>query len=78
MGDSGNFGKMLMFVGAAVVLVGALIFFSKSFKGFPFGKLPGDIQIEREGVFISIPVTSMILLSLLMSAIFFVYRWFSK
>ena len=34
-----------------------------------FGKLPGDIRIERENGVIIIPLTSMLIISLLLSVI---------
>lgn len=39
-----------------------------------FGRLPGDILIERENYRIYIPVTTAILVSLVLSVLFFLFR----
>ena len=39
-----------------------------------FGRLPGDIVIERENFRFYLPITSMILVSLLLSLIFWLFR----
>jgi ribose/xylose/arabinose/galactoside ABC-type transport system permease subunit len=39
-----------------------------------FGRLPGDIVIERENFRFYFPVTSMIIVSLVLSLIFWLFR----
>ncbi len=39
-----------------------------------FGRLPGDIVIERENFRIYFPITTMILVSLALSLIFWLFR----
>jgi len=39
-----------------------------------FGRLPGDIVIERENFRFYFPITSMIIVSLVMSLIFWLFR----
>jgi len=39
-----------------------------------FGRLPGDIVIERENFRFYFPITSMILVSLVLSLIFWLFR----
>ncbi|HYA37890.1 MAG TPA: DUF2905 domain-containing protein [Candidatus Methylomirabilis sp.] len=39
-----------------------------------FGRLPGDIVIERENFRFYLPITSMILVSLVLSLIFWLFR----
>ena len=39
-----------------------------------FGRLPGDIVIERENFRFYFPVTTMILISLVLSLIFWLFR----
>lgn len=38
------------------------------------GRLPGDIVIEREGLRLYFPITTMILISLVLSVIFWLFR----
>mgnify|MGYP002623860980 CR=1 FL=1 len=42
------------------------------------GKLPGDIRIESENTRVYIPITTCILLSLLLTGIMWVVRYFSR
>ncbi|MBW6394037.1 MAG: DUF2905 domain-containing protein [Thermus sp.] len=59
-------GKALLFLGVLLVLLGlVLLYFPKLF--FWFGHLPGDIRIEREGLRVYIPLTSALVLSLLLT-----------
>lgn len=55
------FGLVLVAVGVGVVLIGLLVW-SGALSWF--GRLPGDIRIERENVRVYFPITSMILISL--------------
>jgi hypothetical protein len=57
--------RALIVAGLVLVALGVLVHFGPS---IPLGRLPGDIRIERPGTRIYIPVTSCILVSLLVSA----------
>lgn len=41
---------------------------------FPFGRLPGDINIVREGFRFHFPLTSSVLLSLLVTILIWLFR----
>ena len=58
------FGLVLVAVGLGVVLIGLLVW-SGALSWF--GRLPGDIRIERDNIRIYFPITSMILVSLVLS-----------
>jgi uncharacterized protein HemY len=69
------FGKILIFFGAILIFLG-LIF---SFAGrIPyFGKLPGDIYIKKENFTFYFPITTCILISIILSVIFYlIFRFF--
>ncbi|KAB1063789.1 DUF2905 domain-containing protein [Salibacter halophilus] len=66
-------GKILMIVAVLLLIVGALLFFLGDKLSW-LGNLPGDIRIERENVKIYIPITTMILLSVVLSAIIWLLR----
>ncbi|HHX66051.1 MAG TPA: DUF2905 domain-containing protein [Chloroflexi bacterium] len=60
-------GRTLLITGGAIVLLGLIFFLAGR---IPFlGRLPGDIRIEGDRVSCFIPLTSMILLSLLLTVI---------
>lgn len=57
-------GLALVLLGLAIVVVGLLVWSG----GFAwFGRLPGDIRIERETVHIYIPIVSMLVISVVLS-----------
>jgi hypothetical protein len=61
--------KFLIIAGILLVAAGMIIHF---FPGIPQpGKLPGDIVIERGNFKMYLPITTSILVSLLISLIFF-------
>ncbi len=60
-------GKIFLIAGFVLILIGFLFLIDK--QSF-FGKLPGDIVIERGNFSFYFPLTTSILLSLLLSLIF--------
>jgi hypothetical protein len=67
-------GKLLIIVGIIFILAGLVVTYAPR---IPFlGKLPGDISVERENFKFYFPLTSSILVSLLLSLIIYlVNRW---
>jgi hypothetical protein len=55
--------KLLIVCGIALLLIGLALEYAPGLISW-FGRLPGDIHIERDGMRIFIPITSMIILSL--------------
>jgi hypothetical protein len=66
-------GPLLVGLGAVVILVGLLVW-SGALDWF--GRLPGDIRIERESVRLYIPLVSMLLLSAAVSLLLYLFRRF--
>jgi hypothetical protein len=67
-------GTILIAIGGGLILVGLLIW-SGSLSWF--GRLPGDIRIERETVRVYVPIVSMLVVSLVVSlALYLVRRFF--
>ena len=63
--------RTLIILGIAIVLVGLLWpWLSK----LPLGRLPGDILIDRPGLKVYIPITTMIIVSLLLSLLLWIFR----
>ena len=61
-------GPLLIVVGLGISLVGLLVW-SGGLSWF--GRLPGDIRIERETVHIYIPLVSMFLVSVVLSLLMY-------
>ena len=71
-----NLGKLLIMIGLLIVLVGVGVMVFSRYK-IPFlGKLPGDIYIKRENFAFYFPITTSILISVVLSFIF--YFFFKK
>lgn len=67
--------KILIGIGAMLIVAGLLAWALQGKLGW-LGRLPGDLRIEREGFRLYFPLTTMILLSLLLNfVIWAVRRW---
>jgi len=65
--------RLLIFAGGLLLIGGVLLyFFSGKLKWF--GSLPGDIRIEKPGLDFYMPITSMLLASVVLSAIIWIIR----
>jgi hypothetical protein len=60
-------GKMLLYIGIILMLIGG--FFLIMAKLPWFGRLPGDFVYQREGLTIILPITTMLLVSLVLTII---------
>lgn len=69
-----RFGNVLMVLGAAVVVIGALVRFAPGLFGW-FGNLPGDIRIEGENSRVFIPITSMVVVSVVLTVVVNLVGW---
>jgi hypothetical protein len=68
-------GKLLIVAGIVLLIAGLFFVFSPK---IPFlGKLPGDILVKRENFTFYFPLASSILLSVLISLVFYLIRRFS-
>ncbi len=68
-------GRVLMFVGGALLVVGGLVVLSDRL-GFPLGRLPGDFVYHRDGLTCIFPLATSLLLSLLLTlALNVLARW---
>ena len=65
-----NFGKAVVVFGGVAIVLGLIIWgLGALFPDLKPGRLPGDIAIERDGFRAYIPITSMIVLSLILTGI---------
>ena len=68
-------GKYLVFLGLIIIGFGLLLWLTGNRLNW-FGHLPGDIRIERPNFKFYAPLTSMLLISLLLSLIMWIIRRF--
>lgn len=64
-------GALVIGVGLAIAMLGVLIW--SGALGW-FGRLPGDVRVEHEGLRIYFPITSMILVSIGLSLLSYLVR----
>ncbi|TAK02847.1 DUF2905 domain-containing protein [bacterium] len=67
-----SFGKALIFFGILLVVLG--IIFSVGVKIPWLGQLPGDIYIRRENFTFYFPLTSCLLISLILTLVLYLFR----
>lgn len=66
-----SLGRMLLVVGLVFVVLGIVF---QLVPGIPWlGRLPGDIRIERPGFRLYFPLVTSLLLSLVLSAILWLF-----
>lgn len=71
--DNRSVGLLVIGLGVVAIVVGFLIM-SGGLSWF--GRLPGDIRIERDGLRLYVPITSMILVSLVLTLLSWIFRRF--
>ena len=62
-------GKLLVFLGVGLVGLGLLIML-----GVPIGRLPGDIYVKRQNFSFYFPLTTSIIVSIILTLIFALFR----
>jgi len=67
-----DLGKVLIVAGILLVAVGLFLTFGGKLNFV--GKLPGDIRIERDNFSFFFPLGTCLLVSLLLSLIFWIFR----
>jgi hypothetical protein len=70
-----QFGKWLVLIGALIILVGVLVMLLGRIGLF---RLPGDFEFGGRNWRVYIPLASSILLSLLLTLIFWLIHYFSR
>ncbi|MCJ7498212.1 MAG: DUF2905 domain-containing protein [candidate division Zixibacteria bacterium] len=71
-----NFGKTIILFGIVLILLGGIIIL---FGKIPlFGKLPGDIHIQKKSFSFYFPMASSILISLILYLLFILFNIFFR
>ena len=67
MSDLSSLGKLIALAGAALLVLGGLIWLAGRIPAL--GHLPGDIRLQRGNVSCFFPLTTMIIVSVLLTVI---------
>jgi Protein of unknown function (DUF2905) len=68
-------GKYIIASGIFIVIAGLLIYFFHDYFKW-FGKLPGDIRIEKENYRFYFPMVTMIIISIVITLIINIFKRF--
>ena len=68
-------GKFLIVAGIILIIAGLIVYFAGNKLSW-LGHLPGDIRIEKENVRFYFPITTMIILSIVLSVVVYLIRKF--
>ncbi|MFZ0472530.1 MAG: DUF2905 domain-containing protein [Bacteroidales bacterium] len=66
-------GKVIITTGIILVVAGLIIYFAGNRFAW-FGHLPGDIRIEKENMRLYFPITTMLILSIVASVVFWLIK----
>lgn len=66
-------GKYLIIIGSVLIITGLFLYLVGD-KFNWFGNLPGDIKVEKENFKFYFPITSMILISVVLSFLLYLFR----
>jgi H+/Cl- antiporter ClcA len=66
-------GKIIIIAGVIIIIAGIFIYFLGDKLNW-LGKLPGDIRVERENFRFYFPITTTILISLVLTLIIYLVR----
>ena len=73
-----NIARFLIIGGIVLILIGGGVFLASKI-GIPFGRLPGDIRIERGNGLFYFPIVTSCVLSILLTVILnVIIRFFNK
>lgn len=70
-----NTGKIIVFSGIVLILAGLVVWQFSDKSGW-FGNLPGDIKIERENFRFYAPITTMLIISIILTVFIWLARKF--
>ena len=75
--ESSNFGKWFIYIGLGLIVIGVLIWLGSK-MGLSFGKLPGDIHVQKEKVSFYFPIVTSIIFSIVLTILINLIFWFLK
>lgn len=67
--DTQFLGRALIGLGVIIVVAGLVVYFGGKVGFFGLGKLPGDVRVERDNFSFYFPITTSIIVSIVLSLI---------
>lgn len=73
--DTQEFGKLFLMAGAFLAIVGLILIFRDRVPGLDrLGQLPGDLKFERENLRVYFPFATSLIISVVLSLLFWLFR----
>lgn len=72
MTELGSLARVLIFFGILLIVIGGVILLANKIPGI--SRLPGDIYIQKKNFSFYFPVTTCIIISIILSIIFWLFR----
>jgi len=70
-------GKGIIFIGIMIVIIGIILTFSDKLP-FNLGRLPGDIVYKKENTSFYFPITTSIIISIVLSLLLYLFGKFFR
>ena len=67
-------GRLLIVLGLILLVAGLLLTYTNLFSSLRIGRLPGDISIKRENFSFYLPITTCLLISVVLTLIIYLLR----
>ena len=72
MSNLSGLGKMLILLGAVILLIGLFLLVGEKIPWI--GRLPGDILIRKKNITFNFPLATCILISIILTLLFALFR----
>ena len=72
-----DIGKSIIFIGIVIVIIGMILLYSDKLP-FNLGKLPGDIAIKKENYSFYFPITTSIIVSIVLTLLLYLFGKFFR
>lgn len=72
-----NFAKWFIYAGLGLVAIGLIIWLGNKL-GISFGRLPGDIHLQKEKFSLHFPIVTSIIVSIVLTIIINLFLWLMK
>jgi hypothetical protein len=69
----GGLGRVLIGFGALLLFAGVVLVLADRFPALRIGRLPGDLSVERPGFRFYFPIGTSIVLSVVLSLLFWIF-----
>lgn len=67
-------GRLLIILGVVLIVLGLILSFQSYFSFLKLGRLPGDLSIKRENFSLYFPITTCVLLSIILTLLLYLFK----